>query len=124
MDPGAITCPQCGHEFEISDALTGRIREHLRAEMMAEVTRREAELKKSKEALKEQRAQLAKSREEIEEQVEARLKERLSDAEEKAAKKMEEQFALQLKELQGAVEEKDAAIKGFREKELELLKVA
>jgi hypothetical protein len=117
-----ITCPNCGQEFELSDALTGRIREHLRVELSREVSRREAALKKKIEALKKQEEQIAKSREAMEEEIETRLKERLADAEKKAAKKLEGQYADQLKELQSTLEEKDAAIKTFREQELELRK--
>jgi hypothetical protein len=120
MDPGMITCPNCGHAFEMSDALTGRIREHLRSELLQEVARREADLKKKSESLKELEAQVAKSREALDEEIEARLKERLSEAEKKAAKKAEGQYADQLKELQSALEERDASIKTFREQELDL----
>lgn len=122
MEQGNITCPNCGHEFEMSDALTGRIREHLRAEMLQEVTRREAEVKKKNEALKTQEKQIAKSREAIDDEIEARLKKRLAEAEKKAAQKLEGRFADQLKDLKGEVAEKDAALKTFREQELELRK--
>jgi hypothetical protein len=122
MEEGKITCPNCGEEFELSDALTGRIREHLKAELFQEVSRREAKLKKMTAALKAQEAQISKSREAIDEEIEARLKKRLSEAEKKAAKKLEGQYSEQLKDLQGAIEEKDAAIKTFREQELELRK--
>jgi len=120
MDPGMITCPNCGHGFELSDALTGRIREHLRGELLQEVARREAELKKKTESLKELEAQIAKTREAIDDEVEARLKERLSEAEKKTAKRLEGHYAGQLQELQSFLEEKDAALKTFREQELEL----
>jgi len=122
MDAGLITCPNCGHEFEMSDALTGRIREHLRGELLQEVVRRESELKKKSEALREQEAKVLKSRAAIDEEIEARLKERLEEAETKAAGKLEERYAEQLRELKGALEEKDAAIKTFREQELGLRK--
>jgi hypothetical protein len=122
MEQGKITCPNCGHEFELSDALTGRIRAHLRAELLEEVLRREAELKGKSEALRAQEAQISKSREAIDEEIESRLKERLTDIEQKAARKLEGQYANQLKELQITLEEKDAAIKTFREQELELRK--
>ena len=122
MEEGKITCPNCGEEFEISDALTGRIREHLKAELLKEVSRREAKLKKKTEVLKAQEEQIAKSREAIDEEIETKLRERLADAEKKAAKKLAEQYANQLKDLQGAIEEKDAAIKTFREQELALRK--
>ena len=117
-----ITCPSCGHEFELSDALTGKIREHLKTELLQEVSRREAELKKKNDALKAQTAELAKSREAIEDEIEAKLKERLSEAEHKAAQKLKGQYADQLKDLQSTLAEKDADIKKFRELELELRK--
>ena len=122
MEQGMITCPHCGQEFELSDALTGRIREHLRGELLEEVSRREARLKEKTAALKAQEAQISKSREAIEEEIEATLKERLSEVEKKAAKKLEGQYAEQLKELQGALEEKEKSIKDFRKQELELRK--
>jgi len=122
MEQGMITCPNCGQEFELSDALTGRIREHLKVELLREVSRREAELKKRNAALKAQEAQISRSREEIDAQIESRLKERLAEAETKAAKKLEDQYAAQLEDLQQNLAEKDAAIKSFREQELELRK--
>ncbi len=122
MEQGMITCPNCGREFELSDALTGRIREHLRVELLQEVSRREAELKKKGEALKAQEAQISQSREAIDAEIETRLKERLSEAESKAARKLEGRYADQLKDLQETLAEKDAAIKTFREQELELRK--
>jgi hypothetical protein len=122
MEQGMITCPNCGHEFEMSDALTGRIREHLKAELQQEVSRREAELKKKVEALQEQEAKVSRKSAEIDAEIETRLKQQLSEAEKKASQKLEGKYADQLKELQGALEEKDAAIKTFREQELELRK--
>ncbi|MGD8257456.1 MAG: DUF2130 domain-containing protein [Desulfobacterales bacterium] len=122
MEQGKITCPNCGEEFELSDALTGRIREHLKAELLQEVSRREAKLKDKTDALRAQEEQISKSREKIDEEIETRLKEQMSVIEKKAAKKLEGQYADQLKDLQGAIEEKDEAIKSFREQELELRK--
>ena len=122
MEQGMITCPNCGQEFEMSDALTGRIRKHLEEELLQDVKKREAEVKKKSTALKAQESQIAKSREAIDEEIEAKLKERLSEVEKKAAKKLEGRYADQLKELQTDLQEKDADIKVFRKQELELRK--
>jgi hypothetical protein len=120
MDVGLITCPNCGHAFELSDALTGRIRDHLRDELLQEVARREAELRKKTKSLHELETQIAKSREAMDEEIEARLKERLSEAEQKAARKIEGRYGEQLKEMQCVLADKDAALKTFREQELGL----
>ena len=122
MEQGKITCPNCGEEFEISDALTGTIREHLKKELLKEVNRREAQLKEKTALLRSQEEGIAKKREKIEEEIEARLNKEMSQIEEKAAKKLKGQYSDQLKELQDAIEEKDASLKTFREQELALRK--
>lgn len=115
MESGHITCPNCGHEFEISDALTGQIREHLRAELQADIVRREAETKRKLEEIAARESQL-------DEQVEARLKTRLSEAQAKAAKQLEERYALQMRDLQETLHQRDTDLKHFREQELALRK--
>ena len=115
-----ITCPECGKEIEISDALTGTIREHLRKDLLEEVNRREARLNEKTAALRSQEEGIAKKREKIDEEIEAKLKEQMSHLEKKAAQKLEGQYSDRLKEMQGAIEEKDAALKTFREQELAL----
>jgi len=122
MEEGKIKCPNCGEEFEISDALTGRIREHLKGELLKEVSRREAKLKEKTEALKAQAEELSKSRETIDEEIESQLKKRLAEAEKKAAKKLEEKYSDQLKDLQGTITEKDEVLKDLKDKELALRK--
>lgn len=122
MQHGLITCPNCGHEFELSDALTGRIRQHLRGELLQEVARREAEVREKSEELKAQEEKIAKGREAIDEEIETKLKKRLSEAEQKVIKKLEGQFVEQMKELQGELKDKDEAIKNFRQHEVELRK--
>ena len=122
MEQGMIMCPNCGHEFELSDALTGRIREHLKVELFQEVAKREVDLKKRAAAIKAQEEQVAKNIEAMEEEIESRLKDRLSKAEKKTAKKLENEFSQQLNELQSELADKDMAIKTFREQELELRK--
>jgi hypothetical protein len=122
MEEGKITCPNCGEEFEISDALTGRIREHLKGELLQEVSRREARLKEKTEALKAREEQISKSREAIDEEIETQLKSRLADAERKAAKELEGKYSDQLKDLQGTIAEKDEVLKKLKDQELELRK--
>jgi hypothetical protein len=122
VEQGKITCPKCGQEFELTDALTGRIRAHLEAELTKEVAKREADLNQKGRELKKLEAQLADSRKEMEDEIEVRLKARMAEAEKKAAEKLEGKYADQLKELNDDLEQKAVAIKAFREQELELRK--
>ena len=122
MDQGTITCPQCGHAFELSDALTHQIREHLKTELQADVAKREAEAKRKLDEVNAREEALAKAKDALNEELEKQLKQKLGEAETKAAKKVEGEFAEQLKELQSSLMEKDDSLKTFRENELNLRK--
>ncbi|MEQ1852351.1 MAG: DUF2130 domain-containing protein [Chthoniobacteraceae bacterium] len=122
MDQGTITCPHCGQSFELSDALTHQIREHLKVELQAELVKREADAKRRSEELKAREEALAKAREGLNDEVEKQLKQKLTEAEARAAKKVEGRFADQLKEMQDSMREKDESLKAFRQNELELRK--
>src|SRR6266436_5281589 len=120
MNEGVITCPQCGHEFELSDALTHQIREHLKTELQADVVKRETEAKRKLDEVKAREEALAKAKDALDEEVEKQLKQKLAEAEAKAAKKVKEEFNDQIKELQDALKEKDDSIRTFRTNELQL----
>ena len=122
MNEGIITCPKCGHEFELSDALTHRIREHLTTELQADVVKREVEAKRRLDEVKAKEEALIKAKDALNEEVESQLKKKLADVEANAAKKAEIKFSDHLKELQEAINEKDDSIKTFRTNELELRK--
>lgn len=122
MKESLITCPHCGQEFELSDALTGKIREHLKAELQQDVVRREADLHKKLSDLKEREEKIAEDRDALEEQIQNGIKQRLKEIEEKATKKVEDKYTDQLKELQDNLKERDEAIAAFREQERELRK--
>ncbi len=120
MSSGQIVCPNCGHEFELSEALTARIRDHLKAELLQEVARREAEVRKRNERLKALEEELARGRAALEEELEKRLRAKLAEAEKAAASRLEADYGLKLKEMQAALAEKEASIRAFREQELAL----
>ena len=122
MQEDLITCPHCGQEFELSDVLTGKIREHLKAELQQDVARRERDLKKRLNALQEQEEAIAKTREELEEKIQDGIEERLKEIEAKTATKMEGKYADQLKELQDDLKEREEVIAAFRDQERELRK--
>ena len=122
MNQGTSACPHCGHEFELSEALTQQIREHLKTELQADVLKREAEAKRKLDDLKAREEALTKSRASLDAEVEKQLKHKLAEAEARAAKSIGDQFAGKLGELQDALKERDTAIKVFRENELDLRK--
>ncbi len=122
METGMITCPSCGHEFALSDALTSQIREELKGELQEGVARREAEAKRRLDEIRAKEQDLEKSREALDQQVEDKLRQRLSETKEKAAKEMEDRYAGELTDMKEALRKSREDIKNFREQELELRK--
>ncbi len=120
METTTITCPQCGYEFELSDALTGKIRDHLRAELQHEVLRREMELKQKTKFLTEKEKEIERAKEELDERIQAGVKERLREAQEEAIRGAQESYAEQLKGLQEKLEEREKDLSEFRKREQEL----
>lgn len=122
MEQRLIKCPKCGHEFEISKALTEQIRDNLKVELLKEIQEREAKVKKDREDLKNERDEIQKSRDAMDQEVEKRLKDRISEIEAKTTKKLQDEYTEQINELYDTVKDKDAKLKTFREQEMELRK--
>ena len=122
MANGTIICPRCGNEFELSDALTHQIREHLKTELQADVVKREAEAKRKLDELKIQEEALTRAKADLNQEVEKQLKQKLAEAEAKATEKAEGKFSDQLKELRDTLKEKDESLTTFRQNELVLRK--
>jgi hypothetical protein len=115
MKEGTISCPNCGHEFELSEALTDQIEEHLRSELLREVKEREAELHKKQKSLSDQQ-------EKVDDLVEQKLAEQLKEVRAKAEKKAQGDIEVQLRDLQESLAEKDSKLSKARELELEFRK--
>lgn len=122
MDKGLIACPNCDHEFELSDALTMKVREHLEVELQKDIVRRETELKKRQNALADQEGALAKQQNELDEVVATRLKEGIAEAELRAAQRIESQYSEQLNEMKETLDERENTLKELRDQERDLRK--
>lgn len=122
MSEGAITCPNCGFQFEISDALTAQIRLHLEAELRDELATRESELKGELKKLAAEREALSEAKGNFDAELEKQLVERRVDIEKEAHTKAEVKFAGELAELKGTLDERDASIKELQTLELGLRK--
>ena len=96
MTENIIDCPHCGRPFELTEVLGGRLREHLRAEMQEEMSRRESQLQRKLRELQGQREDLAKQREALGEEIEKGLEKRLKEARIRAEEKAREGFAAEL----------------------------
>ena len=115
-----ITCPKCGHQFAVADALSEQIRNSMRAEMQKEILQRENQFAEQRLAMETEAKKLAEARGNIDAQVESRLKEKLAEAEKKAAQKIGDEFTVRLAEMQQALQEREKQVQDFRQQELAL----
>ena len=106
-----ISCPKCGAEIPLSEAVSHQLRESLEAdfakqreELNAALARREEHLASEREKLAQNQSNLA---DEVERQVNAERKKLLADA----AQKAEEKLGAQFKDMQARLSEQQAKLK-------------
>ncbi|MGA3171125.1 MAG: DUF2130 domain-containing protein [Chthoniobacteraceae bacterium] len=117
-----ITCPKCGAEIPLTEAVSHRLREQLESdfekkmqETQAAFAAREQKIENDRRALEEKSANLDKN---IANQVETQRKELLVQARQEA----EGALGAKMKQLEEHLESKGAALKKAQEAELNLLK--
>jgi len=115
MAEQTITCPKCGNEIPLSDALTEKMRHQIEAEMSGEFKQKEKELEEKARALDE-------SRKNVDASVAKKLEAEKVKMWEIAQKKAVEKFDVELKDLRKANEEKNEQLEKMRDEQLALRK--
>ena len=115
MADQTITCPKCGNEIPLTDALTEKMRHQLEGEIGKEFKEKEKKLEEKAKLLEE-------SQKSVDEQVKKKLESEKVKMWEEAQKKAEEKSELKFKDLEKANEEKDKQLDKMREDQLELMK--
>lgn len=126
MAKGLIKCPECGAEFELSQAVSHDIEVEVTKKYEKQLKDMEEKALKESEAkdndiakrLKDEREKYAKKEQEIASQLETVRKE----AAEEAKKKISESVKLEMEDLQEQLKEKDKRIMESQKQELELRK--
>lgn len=124
-----VTCPECGHEFELSPSVLSGLREQAQADVSAAHQKERSGLKAQidsfkikEESIKALEGRLKAEAEKLDETVEARLRAKEAELSRKAESKARESLDLQLKELAKERDEKSAALKEAQAKELSFIK--
>jgi hypothetical protein len=115
MTNQVIICPYCHKEIPLTEALSHQIKEELRKEFDAEVKKKEQEL-----AQKEQ--VLIKKEKAMEEEFARKLKLEKTRLEEELNQKAKESVALELKDLNEQIKEKEQKLQESQRAELEFRK--
>lgn len=115
-----VTCPACGYEFPLSEAVLGSLREGVRKELSADVVKREQSLDKKLSELRVGEEQLRKQTMDMESEVQKQLGARLKETEARVRKQAEDSLELKFKDLESQLTEKTGALKTAQEQELAL----
>lgn len=112
-----IACPNCDHEFEIEEALTGKLRSEMEAQYK-EKLQVEIEKQKAKEdRLKAKEKQIAQQQSELDELLKKKLQEALIQKEKEISAQVREGYEEELKQLRNQTEaQREQNLKLRREK--------
>jgi hypothetical protein len=117
-----ITCPKCGAEIALSEAVSHQLREQLRADFDKEreklndaLATREKQLQSEKQQLEQRQQSL---RDEIDRQINVERKKLVQEA----ARQAEDKLGIQLKDVQSQLEDQREKLKQARTTELDLRK--
>ena len=120
MNQGMITCPKCGAEIPLTEAVSHQVRDQLEAQFQKQRKEHDAAIAIRERKLKDERAVLDQRQKDISalvaEQVDAERKKLLVDA----SRMAEEKLGTQLKDMQSQLAEQQQKARAAQATELEL----
>ncbi len=110
-----IKCPECGHEFDISDVLYHQVEHELKIDFEARLKKEREKFRSESEKLQQQRKQLEKAQSEQEEIINKAIREKLQLEKkalaEKISAEVRDEQSEQLKALQEELQAKSKQVK-------------
>ena len=117
-----IKCPNCAHEFDVEEALSGKMQAHFKAEYERKVAEQAEKFNKERRKLELEVEEFEKKKEKEYELFKEKLAQRLAKESEKIQKQTNESFEQQLRALQQENEKKKEENRALRAQEIDLLK--
>jgi len=119
-----IKCPNCGHSFDVEEALSGKIEAHFKEEFEKKVAHQADIFNKEKKKLEEEREALILQKENQEDLLKKEVTKLLEEEKKKIEKNTLEVFEEQIKSLTQENEKRKSENKTLKEKEVALMKQA
>lgn len=117
-----ITCPNCGHSFDVEEALSGKLEAHFKAEYERKVSEQAEKFNLEKKKLEEERNKLSEQKEKQDELLKAELSKAIELEKKKIEKTTSETYEEKLKSLQEENDKRKSENKALREKEVALMR--
>lgn len=110
VSPAQISCPKCGHSFNVEEVLAHQIEERLRSDLNEQVSELEKAYAEKEESLRREKVDLEKSKSELDEKVASEVNKLSAEKEKALKKKISDEFSEQLKSLAEELEEKSKKV--------------
>ena len=117
-----IKCPNCGHGFDVEEALSGQLQAHLKAEFEKKVQDQAKIFQQEKDKLEKERLEFQTKKEKENEIFKAKLEQRIQQETEKIQNKTKSDFELELKSLKEQFDEKNKEVRTLKQQEINLKK--
>jgi len=117
-----IKCPNCANEFDVEEALSGKMQAHFKAEYELKIAEQAKVFNKQRSLLEQEKEDFEKKKEKENELFKEKLAQRLVKESERIQKSTHENFEQQLKALQQENEKKKEENRTLRAQEINLLK--
>ena len=117
-----ITCPNCGHIFDIEDVVARQIEERIKEDYAKKLNEQLDKMKKEKEKIELEKKQIAEEKDKMDELVNKKLAEELQKKEKRLTKELEEKYLLQIQSLEDENEKRKKENLKLQKRELELMK--
>ncbi len=117
-----IKCPNCGHSFDVEEALAGELEAHIKAEYEKKIAEQAEKFNADKKQLSEDRVKFNAEKTKQDELVKEKLAEAIEKEKVKIEKSTQENYEVQLKSLKEENEQRKAENKTLKEKEVALMR--
>lgn len=117
-----IKCPNCAHEFDVEEALSGKLEAHFKAEYERKVQEQAQKYNARKEQLDKEKEDFEKKKEQENELFKERLAKQIEKEKESIQKSTQESFEQELKAKQEEIDKRKEENRALKAAELDLLK--
>jgi len=117
-----ITCPNCGHTFDIEEALTEKIERHFKEEYQRKLREEHQKLQRQQQQLDLMRQQLEAQQREQNNILQQKLEARLNKERQKIQQEYLNNYQSIIGELQQKLKQKEEETQALKDKELQLLR--
>ena len=116
-----IKCPNCGHNFDVEDAISGQVEARLQAKYEQKTAEQAERFKKERKKLEQEQEEFALKKERENELFKERLQKEIATERQKITAEQQEEFLQQISSLKEENEQRKEENRALKQKEIDLL---